>query len=256
TLGIKMRLSEEEFREQLGLEFANMLPYEFERSDAVVPLFSRRQEGRTERVGIDLSTHHWPIGTIQLFFGVHYDCLDEVFEVLVRPKTLTQESISSHVHCDTVNSDKNLARGPITRFLFNNTPFFRAFDLSGWICSAGGCPKRAIRRTRGALGGIVEPFYSRFSRIDDAWHALRADDGSIMCGSDYRTVLTFGAFLGDWKGVDEVSSRFLGRYNSEGGKAVMSFVAELQEYFRERPEQLLPNNAQHHKSDRAGELED
>jgi hypothetical protein len=216
-----------EYLAQLGEALPEILPPGFERQDSATPRFRRRKQGRTEDAGVHLLSKYWPSGTLVLSFGVSYDEFDEVFSRFVENLGLAVP----HIYHDTINIHQMQGLEYLPRLKFMESALAgRPTNLGDWPCSRNESPLKAIRRTEDAITGVLEPFWSRFSDIEQAWLSLRDNDGWTSQGWCHRTVLAFGTFLGDADGVSRAKARLTKSCGEEGVAVVETYLHELQDY--------------------------
>lgn len=220
-----------EYRALLFEELAHLLPSGFQKTDASYPCFTRRQPGRTERIGLELKTKHWPYGRINLNFGVAYDEFQPLFDAVVNHHGLG----ISHIYSGTTDVHQMQGLRYLPRIAFTKLPFvWRLINLGHWPCYRDESPKKAIRRTKGAIKGVIEPFFRRFSDIREAWCSLRENDGWSQ-GRSYGSVLAFGVYLADWEGVEKARARIIRNYDDEGIAKVDEYLQRLRDFLKTTP---------------------
>lgn len=210
-------------------ELPRLLPDGFEKSVSTQALFTRRQPGRTEQIGIMLNTKFWPYGRINLAFGVAYDEFQPLFDAIVNQSG----SGISHIYHETTNIHQMQGLPYLPRIAFMKIPFiWRFINLGDWPCYRDESPRRALRRSKGAIKGVIEPFFRRFSDIREAWYSLRDGDGWNLQGSDERSVFAFGVFLGDWEGIEKARKRISRKYTEEPKEEMDEYLQRLQEFLK------------------------
>jgi hypothetical protein len=216
-----------EYLASLVEELPHLLPAGFEKSDSRQTLFTRRQPDRTERIGIMLYTKFWPYGRINLSFGVEYHELQPLFDAMVNP---SGRGIP-HIYHETTNIHQMQGLSYLPRIAFTKMPFlWRFIHLGDWPCYRDESPRRAIRRSKGAIQGVIEPFFRRFSDIREAWYSLRDGDGWNLQGSDERSVFAFGVSLEDWEGIDKARKRICRKYTEEPKEEWDEYLQRLQKF--------------------------
>jgi hypothetical protein len=216
-----------EYLALLGEVLPEILPRGFMHVESREPHFIRQQPGRTEEIGIRLQTKFWPYGGLDLTFGVSYDAFRDVFESFLNERHLK----IPHIYHDTMNIHQMQGLRYLPRIAFMKLPFFwRFIDLGNWPCHRDESPRKAILRTKGVIGGVIEPFFARFSDIRETWNTLRDNDGWTLQGYDARTVLAFGVFVGDLTGVELARARLTRNCGQEGIDWVDRYLCQLQEY--------------------------
>lgn len=208
-------------------ELPHLLPNGFQKSDSTQTLFTRRQSGRTEQIGIMLNTKFWPYGRLNLGFGVEYDELQPLFDAIVNQSS----RCISHIYHETTNIHQMQGLPYLPRIAFTKIPFiWRFINLGDWPCYRDESPKKAIRRSRGAIKGVIEPFFRRFSDIREAWYSLRDGDGWNLQGWDERSVFAFGVFLEDWEGIEKARKRISHKYTEVPKEEMDKYLQRLQEF--------------------------
>lgn len=224
---MKKGLTGKEYLALLAEELPQLLPRGFQRSESSPNLFTRRQPGRTERIGIMLNTKFWPYGRLNLSFGVEYDELQPLFDA-----TVNQSGRGiSHIYHETTNIHQMQGLPYLPRIAFMKIPFvWRFINLGDWPCYRDESPQRVIRRSKGAIKGVIEPFFRRFSDIREAWCSLRDGDGWNLQGSDERSVFAFGVFLEDWEGIDRARKRICRKYTEEPKEEMDEYLQRLRNF--------------------------
>jgi hypothetical protein len=222
-----------EYLAQLGDALPEFLPQGFVRVESTTPSFMRQRTGRTEHIRIRLLTHHWPYGVLDLTFGVSYDAFQEMFT-----KFINEDGLQiPHIYHDTFNIHQMEGLRYMPRILFTKIPMlWRFIQLGGWTCQRDESPRTAILRTKKAIKGVIDPFFSRFSDIQEAWISLRDNDGWSLQGWHYRTVLAYGIFLGDNDGVEIAKKRLTAQYNEEGAAEVDEYLNQIRAFLQIKTE--------------------
>ena len=168
----------ENFQKSLGAELAEQLGqgYKFLRSKLEL-----RQKGNESSNVVVLagSNKYSPEISISFYFGRHFEALKKV------EKALGLEPMSYHIQQYSPNL-QNMANHP------------NASGQHTWRVNINQTSEELAKTIAAAINKVSEPFFNRFSTIEDSRNAIAGKDSWCFSGPAlWRSLFLFDAALGD-----------------------------------------------------------